>query len=476
MEDWTEKYRPKSLDDIIGNKRAILDVINWAEEWNKKIPKTRALILSGKPGIGKTSCALALANDYGWSVIELNTSDARNSTNIKKIATAGAINETFNKNGSFNSSKMGGRKLIILDEADNLFERIIKESDSKNDLSDKGGKKAIVDTIKITSQPIILIVNDYYNLIKGSGEYLKRTCKLIKFFNPYPKTILELLKKICIKEGISIDMEVLETISERCQGDIRSAINDVQSICLNKNLVKLESLNVLGFRDREKIIFDVLRDIFKSKNIKSIRDNMMHLDEEPNTILLWLNENLINEYKDINDIVDGYNALSIADVFLGRVYRCRNYRLWAYACNIMSGGVATSKKHYYSNKIYNYPLWLRKYSDTKSNRDVRDSVVLKMNKLCNNSKNKSKKFLFRFFQDIFRNDTNFAINMKKMLNLSESEIKYLLGDMYKHKLDQILSETMIYDNKSIEESLDKDINEDNKEISKERVQQSLFDF
>jgi len=92
MDDWTEKYRPKSLGDIVGNKSAILEIIKWADKWNKEIPKKRAIILAGNPGIGKTSCALALAKDYGWSVIELNTSDVRNATKIKNVATAGALN------------------------------------------------------------------------------------------------------------------------------------------------------------------------------------------------------------------------------------------------------------------------------------------------------------------------------------------------------------------------------------------------
>ena len=45
-----------------------------------------------------------------------------------------------------------------------------------SELGDKGGKKAIVETIQITKQPIILIVNDYYDLTKGGGESLKQLC------------------------------------------------------------------------------------------------------------------------------------------------------------------------------------------------------------------------------------------------------------------------------------------------------------
>ena len=136
MEDWTEKYRPESLDEIVGNERAVTELKRWADTWNHGNPNKRAVILSGGPGTGKTSSALALAKDYGWPAIELNTSDARNATKIKKVATFGAVNETFDNNGNFVSSHKGGRKLIVLDEADNLYERISK--DQGKDRHDRG--------------------------------------------------------------------------------------------------------------------------------------------------------------------------------------------------------------------------------------------------------------------------------------------------------------------------------------------------
>ena len=182
MEDWTEKYRPKNLDNIIGNDKAINTLRIWANDWKEdKKHRKKAVILSGKPGTGKTSSALALANDFDWIAIELNASDVRNAEKIKKIATCGALNETFDDSGRFISSNTGGRKLIVLDEADNLYERAEK-TENGSDFSDKGGKKAIIDTIKITNQPIILIVNDYYSLIKGSGSVLKNICNVIQFY------------------------------------------------------------------------------------------------------------------------------------------------------------------------------------------------------------------------------------------------------------------------------------------------------
>jgi len=472
MGDWTEKYRPNSLDEIVGNEKAIIELRNWASSWANKIPKKRAIILSGKPGTGKTSSALALANDFGWTPIELNTSDARNAEKIKKVATFGAINETFSDDGRFISSIDGGRKLIILDEADNLYEKSVNNNQGCNDLSDKGGKKAIIETIKITRQPIILIVNDYYSLIKGSGDVLKHICKLLRFYEPYSSSIFNLLKRICLKEGINVDQKVLQTIADRCKGDIRSAVNDLQSLSVDKTQVDVKSLNVLGYRDREKDVFNFLREIFKTRNIKAIKENLLNVDIDPKLRILWINENLPVEYIDKNDLVNGYAALSKADIFLGRTARTQNYSLWSYACDIMNGGISIAKTHNYPNDSYSFPTWLREKKKIKSNYDVRNVIIEKLSKVCHNSNNKTIDFLQTYFKHMFKNDTHFAIKMKNKFDLSETEVKFLLGKSHQYKLKEILLSrnqvTDIENNKVSGKSLEKD--------EKEEIQQSLFDF
>ncbi|MBN1860050.1 MAG: replication factor C large subunit [Candidatus Thermoplasmatota archaeon] len=479
MEDWTEKYRPKTLRDIAGNERALSTLRAWAEHWNRgKTPEKRAAILSGKPGTGKTSSALALASDMGWTIVELNASDARNETAIKRVATAGAINETFDSTGGFTSSRKGGRKLIILDEADNLYEKL-ERSETESSLGDKGGKKAIIDTIKITQQPIILIVNDFYALTKGGGESLKNLCTVITFYTVNPVHIVELLKRICREEDISVDIRVLKTIADRSKGDVRSAVNDLQSLCLNRKQVNIEDLDVLGYRDRETLIFDALREVFKTKNLQNSRDCMRNIDVQPEMLLLWISENLPREYLDIDDLIRGYDAVSKADVFFGRVNKGRAYELWSYACDLMSGGVSVAKTHSYGNTRYAFPTWIKEMKSNQSARVLRDSVVKKLSKLNHTSDEKTREVILPHFLSVFRNTPRFACKMIKRLDFSESEVKYLLGEKYLHKMKDIVQCAEKVDENQGEihiDSVEKNTKEEEKKEGSDLKQPSIFDF
>lgn len=92
---WTEKYRPATLKQVLGNGKAIDDLSEWALSWERSGPITGAVILYGPAGTGKTSAALALAHDFDWDYIEMNASDARTAGMIEKIAVPASRSQTF---------------------------------------------------------------------------------------------------------------------------------------------------------------------------------------------------------------------------------------------------------------------------------------------------------------------------------------------------------------------------------------------
>ena len=217
---WTEKYRPRTLSQVRGNDKAIGTMRKWATAWEQGAPIKKGLILVGKSGTGKTSAAHALANDFNWGVIELNASDARNAGIIRNIVFVGSMNETFTATGEFIPAHAGGRKLIILDEADNLFERMLRREPQEKDVSDRGGKAAIIEVLKKTQQPIILIANDLYELTRDSGMVFKQLSEVVKFTKIRQPTISMFLRHICDNEGIKINSDALAELSKRAGGDL----------------------------------------------------------------------------------------------------------------------------------------------------------------------------------------------------------------------------------------------------------------
>ena len=85
----SEKYRPKSLSEIIS--QPTYELLQWAKTWNSNT-SIKSALLYGPPGTGKTSCAKALANDLEWEYLEINSSDVRTPQAIKKEIGSAIVN------------------------------------------------------------------------------------------------------------------------------------------------------------------------------------------------------------------------------------------------------------------------------------------------------------------------------------------------------------------------------------------------
>ncbi len=412
--DWAEKHRPKTLKDVCGNPTAIQDLKRWAESWRKKPPEKRAVVLSGPPGVGKTSSALALAADMGWGVVEMNASDKRNAEAVRKIALQGAITQTFSATGEFLRTSEGKRTVIILDEADNLFGR-----------EDFGGIGAIVDAIRQTRQPIVLICNDYYELSRRSGS-IKSLTRQIKFNRLTLQAVKQALKRAADTEEVSLSEEALDAIAAHAAGDLRSAMNDLQALAEGKKVVPAADVVKLGDRDVEGNVFDALREIFQSGDARRARRATDNLDKDPEDLILWIDENLPYEYRDPDDLARGYEALSRADVWLGRVRRVQAYRFWAYASDMMTAGVAVARHGRAGGGPYRFPLWLSKMARTRSRRQTTQSVCRKIGGSTHASWRRTALDVLPSFKEVFRADAEFRRAMAAALFLDEKELAFLL--------------------------------------------------
>ena len=309
--DWAEKYRPAHLADIVGNTTAVRQIAAWAKNWTRK---SRPLLIYGKPGIGKTSSAYALANDMKWEVVELNASDQRTAAVIERIAGVGST--TASLTGS-------SRKLIVLDEADNL-----------QGTADRGGAKAIIECIRNARQPMILIANDLY----GLSPELRARCEPVQFKAVQARSIAPRLKYLCSAEKIACSDAAIHAIAESAEGDIRSAVNMLYASAIGRTRVDDSDVHT-SQKDERVSIFTLITALFGKTGDEELMRLSRDLDDTPEAIEQWVEGN-VHLISGMSEVGQAYRHLSRADEYLGYTYRRQYHTLWRYATAVMLLGVA----------------------------------------------------------------------------------------------------------------------------------------
>jgi replication factor C small subunit len=203
---WVEKYRPKTLDDVVGLK----DIVESLKAFMKN-PKTMPhLMLAGIPGTGKTTIALAIAHElYGsnWRnfTLELNASDERGIDTVR---------DRIKDFSRYSRSGFGEIPfaLIILDECDQMTGPA------------QTALRRIMETSSRTSR-FILICNQSSKII----EPIQSRCAIFRFSRLDKQAMKEQLQCIATKENITLQPEAADRIVDYSEGDLRHAINALQT-------------------------------------------------------------------------------------------------------------------------------------------------------------------------------------------------------------------------------------------------------
>ena len=342
---WTTKYQPKKISELIGNKTNINKLIQWLDDWNsvvlegktKKVEtkfhrgqrptfenvNARACLITGDPGIGKTSSVRLIAKLKGYKTYETNASDQRNKNSI--IRNAGFMFD----NKTLFGGELQSKNLIIMDEVDGM---------SGNE--DRGGIAAIIDIIKKTKTPIICIANDRQS---PKLKSLVNHCYDLKFVRPDKRTIAIRMAEICKKENIQYELNALEYLSEICGNDIRQIMNYIEIWARTHKTLKYADLTGKDqkFQGKDEVVmltdFDAAKELLNSKSsslpyrhlldLYFINYDLIPLLIYENYLSTFPSQNYKNKKEELENISLASDLISESDVIDRKIRTNMDWRL-----------------------------------------------------------------------------------------------------------------------------------------------------
>ncbi|KAF8643844.1 hypothetical protein AX16_008861 [Volvariella volvacea WC 439] len=306
---WVDRYRPRKFTELIGNERVARDTMTWVKQWDwcvfgknktkKRLrdadnesgwladqndpyhrPRERILLISGPPGLGKTSLVHVIARHAGYEVMEINASDAR----------TGQIVDERIRPALEAGSTVGGTRpvLLVIDEIDgatgvgenaNSFihklvqlatEKAAKKKKTKNGKSD--GKRPIL-------RPIICICND---VNASSLAKLRPHSFQVRMQRPADVFVVKRLREICEVEGLKAEARALNTLVGVARGDLRGCLNTLQFIkCKGQSVTEpMIRRATVGMKEGDISVLSVLNDLFAPLSKKRVQELGLTDEEE----------------------------------------------------------------------------------------------------------------------------------------------------------------------------------------------------
>ena len=382
VSDWTERHRPTSESHLEGNETQRQKIRKWLDDWKNGVPKNKAILLVGPPGVGKTTVARAIAQDMGWSVIELNASDARNAASIRKAATKGATHRSL----FFNPEENDKKTLILIDEVDHLSGGLRSVSESRiNDAikvnldsndsvqlkGDTGGKAELLKLLAETKQPVILACNEVMGLWGKSSNWrstrdrFQRLVTTINFDRASKDALRNIARRVLKSENVEYDTPAVEALVTNNPGDLRALVRDLQVICASaKNSIDesiVQEYVESSERDVSVEVFPGLAKLYKSKKSEDAIKLGISIDKSPSELLNWIHWNNPSIFTNKKAIDRGNKALCQSSKMLMAMYENTAHRSWYWSSQISGLAASVVNQQDLPEKLFpSYPNFLRR--------------------------------------------------------------------------------------------------------------------
>uniref|UniRef100_A0A8C2H087 Replication factor C subunit 1 n=1 Tax=Cyprinus carpio TaxID=7962 RepID=A0A8C2H087_CYPCA len=273
---WVDKYRPRSLKNLIGqqgDQSCANKLLRWLQNWHKhhsgitKAPAAKfgkfgskddgsgfkAALLSGPPGVGKTTTAALVCEELGYSYVEMNASCTRSKNSLKEVI-AESLNNTSIKNFYTGASQtVSSKHVLIMDEVDGMAGN-----------EDRGGIQEMIGLIKQSKIPIICMCNDRnHQKIRSLANY----CYDLRFQRPRVEQIKGAVMSIAFKEGLKIPPPALNEVILASNQDIRQVLHNLSMWAAKDKVMTYDQAKAdanSARKDMKLGPFDVCRKVFAS--------------------------------------------------------------------------------------------------------------------------------------------------------------------------------------------------------------------
>ncbi|KGL93187.1 Replication factor C subunit 1, partial [Charadrius vociferus] len=395
---WVDKYKPVSLKAIIGQQgeqSCANKLLRWLRNWHKntsedgqaKTNKTggkddstgfKAALLSGPPGVGKTTTASLVCKELGYSYVELNASDTRSKNSLKEVVAESLNNTSIKDFCSGTSSSVSGKHVLIMDEVDGMAGN-----------EDRGGIQELIGLIRHTKIPIICMCNDRnHPKIRSLVHY----CFDLRFQRPRLEQIKGAMMSIAFKEGLKIPPPAMQEIILAANQDIRQVLHNLNMWCAKEKSLTYDEAKTDASRAKKDIKlgpFDVVRKVFatgEEASRMSLIDKSDLFFHDYSLAPLFVQENYVhvkpaaaggNLKKHLVLLSRAADSICDGDIVDKQIRSKQNWNLLptqAIYASVLPGELMRG----YMSQFPVFPSWLGKFSSTGKHDRIIQELAMHM--------------------------------------------------------------------------------------------------